>query len=119
MDIEALMKAQREFVGERDWDKFHSPKNLAMSLMIEAGELGELFQWASAEDSQKIMSDPKQAAKVRDELADVFFYVLRLSDKLGIPLDEAFHAKMKKNAERYPAEWSKGHATKYTERPGQ
>ena len=119
MDIEALMKVQRAFVAERDWDKFHSPKNLAMALMIEASELGELFQWTSPEESQKIMEDPKQAAKVREELADVFFFVLRLSDKLGIPLDAAFHEKMKKNAERYPAEWSRGHATKYTERKGE
>jgi dCTP diphosphatase len=116
MNIENLLKIQREFVAARDWDQFHTPKNLSTALMVEAGELAEIFQWMTTEESHQVMHTEKQAAKVREELADVFFFVLRLSDKLGVDLESAFTEKMKKNNERYPAEWARGHATKYTER---
>lgn len=116
MNIQALFDIQRKFVADRDWDKFHTPKNLGTALMVEAAELAEIFQWMTVEESQAVMKDAKTATKVRDEMADVFFYLLRLSDKLVVDLEKAFHDKMAKNAEKYPAEWSRGHATKYTER---
>lgn len=116
MNIESLLEIQRAFVKERDWEKFHTPKNLSTALVVEASELAEIFQWMTAEESAVVMQDPKKAEALRDELADVFFFVLRLSDKLGIPLEEAFQQKMKKNTARYPKEWAMGHAKKYTER---
>ena len=105
----------RRFAAERDWDKFHTPKNLAMALAGEAGELLEIFQWLTEEESKTIMDDPKQAEKLRHELADILIYLLRLADKLEVALEPTIAEKMSHNAAKYPVEKSRGSAKKYTE----
>ncbi|HUF72250.1 MAG TPA: nucleotide pyrophosphohydrolase [Gammaproteobacteria bacterium] len=110
MDIEALQQKLREFAAERDWEQFHSPKNLAMALAAEAGELIEIFQWQSETESAN--PDPAQKTAVAHEVADVLIYLLRLADRLDIDLDVAVSDKMKINAEKYPVALSKGNATK-------
>jgi len=92
-----------QFVAERQWEKFHSPKNLAMSLAIEAAELMEHFQWEGVEESRTIMRDPARLAAAGEELADVVAYALALTNALGIDLSETLRAKMAKNAVKYPA----------------
>jgi NTP pyrophosphatase (non-canonical NTP hydrolase) len=86
-----------------------------MALAGEAGELLELFQWLTADESQTVMADPQKAMAVRHELADILFYALRLADKLDIRIEEALREKMEQNARRYPVALAKGHARKYTE----
>jgi NTP pyrophosphatase (non-canonical NTP hydrolase) len=115
MDYAALTAKIRAFVTEREWQRFHTPKNLVMALAGEVGELTELFQWLTPEESAAITADPRAAEKVRDELADVFVYVMRLVDVLGIDLEAAVHAKMAKNAAKYPVDRAKGNAVKYTD----
>jgi NTP pyrophosphatase (non-canonical NTP hydrolase) len=114
-DLEDIRLKMRAFVDERDWARFHTPKNLAMALAGEAGELLELFQWLTPEESAKVMDDPKAAEAVRDELSDILVYVVRLGDTLGVDLAKAVRAKMAKNAAKYPADLARGKATKYTE----
>jgi dCTP diphosphatase len=103
MPIADLQRQLREFAAERDWEQFHSPKNLVMALTGEVGELTELFQWLTPEQSARVMDDAADADKVRDELADVLAYLLRLSDVLGVDLEGALAAKIIKNAAKYPA----------------
>lgn len=112
-DLDQLTAAVRAFVRERDWEQFHTPKNLAMALAGEAAELMEIFQWLTAEQSAAVMLDAEAAEQVRDELADTLVYCLRMGDVLGIDLGAAVIAKMAKNAAKYPVELSKGKATKY------
>jgi dCTP diphosphatase len=111
--IAELREHLRQFAAERDWDQFHSPKNLAIAVSVEAGELLEHFQWFTAEQSENLSED--QLAKVRLELADVLLYLVSLSDKLGVDLMAAAFEKLKINATKYPVELSKGSAKKYTE----
>ena len=111
--LAALQLELRKFVAERDWDQFHSPKNLAMALSVEAAELLENFQWLSEEESRQLSAE--RLEKVRQEMADVLIYLVRLSDKLGIDLLEAAKDKMQLNARRYPADKAKGSMRKYTE----
>ncbi len=115
LNLEKVLAFQREFVRERDWDKFHTPKNLAMALAGEAGELVELFQWLTPEESSDLALDPVKAKALRHELADILFYLLRLVDKFEIDLEEALWEKLHENARKYPIELSKGSAKKYTE----
>ena len=115
MDIQQTQRQLQEFAKERDWDQFHTPKNLAMALAGEAGELLELFQWLTPEQSADVMGS-KDAEEVQEELADILLYVLRLADKLDIDLDEAVQAKLKLNAEKYPVNLAKGNAVKYSRR---
>jgi NTP pyrophosphatase (non-canonical NTP hydrolase) len=110
MDLAALQKQLAEFSAERDWDQFHSPKNLAMALAAEAGELLEVFQWLSEPQSEQLGPAGKQAAE--QELADVLIYLLRLADRLNINLDTAVADKLRINAARYPVALAKGNATK-------
>ena len=98
----------RRFVEERDWRQFHSPKNLSMSLAIEAAELMEHFQWIDIAESRTIKSDPQKLAAIREELADVMCYALALANELEIDLSAAVADKMVKNAAKYPAELSRG-----------
>src|SRR6478672_8215260 len=98
----------RRFVDERDWRQFHSPKNLSMSLAIEAAELMEHFQWIDIAESRQIAEDPKKLAAVRDEMADVLCYLLALANELQIDLSTAIRDKMVKNAAKYPADLSRG-----------
>lgn len=115
MNWNGIRDHMRAFVRERDWEKFHTPKNLAMALTGEASELQELFQWLTPEESQQIMLDPAKAKKVQDELADVLVYCVRLADVLGIDPEAAIWAKMQQNAAKYPPELAKGRAVKYDE----
>jgi len=103
------------FAAERDWDRFHDPKNLVMALGGEVGELTELFQWLSAQESVHAMGDSTRAAAVRDELADIFYYLIRLADVLEVDLPDALRAKLVKNEKKYPIQRSRGSARKYTE----
>ena len=114
MTIDGLQQQFRVFVAERDWEQFHSPKNLVMALAGEVGELTELFQWLTPEESAAVMADEDRAADVRDELADVFAYLIRLADVLGVDLEQAFVGKMLKNARKYPVATSRGSAAKYS-----
>lgn len=100
--IAGLQEQYREFVAERDWEQFQTPKNLVMALNGEVGELAELFQWLTPVQSAGIMTDPVKAGQVRDELADVFAYLIRLADVLNVDLEQAFTEKMVKNALKYP-----------------
>lgn len=115
MDVAKIQTWLREFVRERDWEQFHNPKNLVMALTGEAGELAELFQWLTPEQAASILADPVQAERVRDELADVLVYCLRLADVLGVDLDQAVWTKLGKNAAKYPADLARGKAVKYTD----
>jgi dCTP diphosphatase len=108
-----LTQRLRDFAAERDWDQFHSPKNLAMALVAEAGELAAEFQWLTEAQSQA--PDPAQFTRIEAECADVLNYLLRLADKLGIDLVAAAHAKIDDNARRYPSEKVQGSSKKYSE----
>ena len=114
MTIDSLQARLREFAAERDWQQFHDPKNLTMALTGEVGELVELFQWLTPDRSRSAMDDPDQAAKVREELADVFGYLLRLADVLDVDLEQALVDKIAVNELRYPADQARGRADKYT-----
>jgi len=112
-DLEELRVVVAEFARERDWEQFHSPKNLAMALNVEAAELLEHFQWLSEEDSMAPPRERRQA--IADEIADVLVYLVRLADRLNIDIGEAVARKMQINAEKYPADKVRGSARKYTE----
>lgn len=111
--IEEFQKRLQLFADERDWNQFHSPKNLSMALIAEAAELIEHFQWLSEEESLRLPTE--KLAEVSEELADIFLYLLRISDRLGVDLTAAAKDKMAKNAQKYPANRVKGSAKKYTE----
>jgi dCTP diphosphatase len=111
--IEHIADLLRQFARERDWDQFHSPKNLACGLCIEAAELLEHFQWMQDDKSTTLPEETRQ--KVGEELADVFLYLIQISDKLGIDLTEVAHRKLILNGEKYPVNLSKGTSKKYTE----
>ncbi|MFE5584063.1 nucleotide pyrophosphohydrolase [Kitasatospora sp. NPDC056531] len=102
-------------MAERDWEQFHTPKNLAMALSGEVGELLELFQWLTPEQSSAVMADPGRAQRVREEAADVLAYLLRFSDVLGIDLEQALIEKIAANRAKYPVHLARGRADKYTE----
>jgi len=104
-----LREIVRQFVDERDWRQFHSPKNLSMSLAIEAAELMEHFQWIDIAESRRLGDDPAKLAEVREEIADVCCYLLALANELNLDLSAAVRDKMIKNAAKYPAEASRGH----------
>ncbi len=108
-----LKQRLAEFAADRDWDQFHSPKNLSMALIAEAAELVEHFQWLTQEESRGL-SDEK-LKEVGEELGDVLIYLVRISDRLGIDLIEAANRKVDLNSEKYPASVVKGDAKKYTE----
>ena len=112
-ELQRLQASIRHFAEERDWDKFHSPKNLAAALSVEASEILEHFQWATESESASLA--PAKQARVAEEIADVFIYLLRLSDKLGIDLIDATNRKIEANGLKYPVEKSRGRSTKYTE----
>lgn len=111
--LESLREQLRAFAAERDWDPFHSPKNLAMALSVEAAELLEHFQWLSEEQSRRL--PPPKLAAVSEETADVLLYLIRLCDKLDIDLIDAAQRKIAANAVKYPPDQARGNARKYTE----
>jgi dCTP diphosphatase len=111
--VATLRDALRQFAAERDWDQYHSPKNLAIALAVEAGELLEIFQWLPDEESRS--PSTQQSARVREEMADVLLYLIRLADQLNIDLLVAAQDKLALNAERYPIDKARGSSRKYTE----
>jgi NTP pyrophosphatase (non-canonical NTP hydrolase) len=111
MNIPEIQKRLREFAAERDWEQFHTPKNLVMALTGEVGELAELFQWLPGENCYEL-----DIAKAREELADILIYVFMIADKLGINLDAAVTLKIFDNSQKYPVSKSKGNATKYNQK---
>jgi NTP pyrophosphatase (non-canonical NTP hydrolase) len=106
--VAELKKLVADFVAERDWSQFHSPKNVSMALAIEAAELMEHFQWLTTEASRQLPDDPAKLAEVGDELADVVGYSLALANELGLDLSSAIRSKMIKNAQKYPADQYRG-----------
>jgi len=112
--LDSIKIRLREFASERDWDQFHSPKNLAMALIVEAAELVEHFQWLTGEQSQALSQE--KLAEVEQEIADIQIYLVRLADKLGIDIERAVDAKMEINAGKYPADKVRGSARKYSDR---
>ncbi|MFG2950461.1 nucleotide pyrophosphohydrolase [Streptomyces adustus] len=115
MTIRDLQDALAGFARERDWEQFHTPKNLAMALAGESGELLELFQWLTPEQSAHVMQDPAQASRVHEEMADVLAYLLRLADVLDVDLEQALAEKIETNGRKYPVHLARGRADKYTE----
>lgn len=113
MDIESIQARFRAFAREREWEQFHSPKNIAMALAVEAGELLEHFQWMSEAASFDL--DLEKRDEVAQEIADVQLYLCRIADLLKIDMAEAVDRKMAINEEKYPADVVRGSAKKYTE----
>ena len=112
--IEDLQQKVAKFRDDRSWKQFHGPKELAVSITIEAAELLECFQWKSADDIQKYITSEK-VIEVKEEMADVLIYLLNLSDVLGINLLDEANKKLEKNATKYPIKKAKGSSKKYTE----
>lgn len=111
--IGELARELDRFADERDWQQFHTPKNLAMALSAEVGELLEIFQWLTPEQSQSL--DEKKLGEASDELGDILIYLVRLSSVIGIDVLEVARAKLEKNKKKYPATLVKGDPRKYTE----
>src|SRR5438093_2901053 len=112
VDLGRLQQGLREFARERDWEQFHHPKNLAMALAGEAGELVEIYQWVSERDSRSALSNPEIVASTKDELADIVIYAVRLADVMSIDLERAIGEKIESNALRYSVASAKGNARK-------
>lgn len=115
IDISEISNDLEQFAIDRDWNQFHSIKNLAMALSVESSELVEIFQWMSEDQSNSIVDNPKKFKEVEEEVADIFLYLVRIAGKLNIDLESVAKAKIQKNSEKYPVEKAKGNAKKYTE----
>ena len=102
MDIPKIQSRLKEFASERDWDQYHSPKNLSMALSVEASELMEIFQWVGSEESRKVVEHPDKLAQVEAEIADICIYAIRLAGVIGIDLETAIDQKIDQNIEKYP-----------------
>ena len=111
--MKSLIENIRSFAVKRDWEQFHSPKNLAMALSVEVAEIVEHFQWLTQEQSKRL--DPEKLEKIREEIGDVMIYLARLADCLGIDPIRAAEEKMQVNEKKYPVAKSRGVAAKYTE----
>ncbi len=111
--MDKLIEQIRNFNKERDWEQYHTPKNLSMALMVEAGELAEHFQWLTQNQSKTLNNETLE--KVREEIGDVLIYLLNIADKLGIDPIAAAKEKILKNANKYPVNQIKGKAAKYTD----
>ena len=114
MDMQELAEQLRTFARDRDWEQFHSPKNLAMALSVEVAELVEHFQWLTEE--QSYIRDPDKLARIKEEVGDILIYLTRLSDQLGIDPLRAAGEKMIVNGAKYPIAAARGSAKKYSER---
>lgn len=106
--LDVIQRALADFVAERDWRQFHSPKNLSMSIAIEAAELMEIFQWETVEESWKIKDDPKRFQHLREELADILAYSIGLANILDLDIEQIMLEKIEKNRAKYPAEKFRG-----------
>jgi len=111
--LEDLKDRLRKFADDRDWDQFHAPKNLVMALSVEASELLEHFQWLNEQQSHELPAD--KLREVSHEMADIFIYLMRLSDKLGVDILKAVEEKIVMNERKYPADKVRGSSKKYTE----
>lgn len=111
--MDDLIQRLRIFAKEREWEKFHSPKNLAMALSVEVSEIAELFQWLTEEESYNLTAEKLQ--QLKEEIGDVMIYLAKLADKFGIDPIEAAKEKIEINEKKYPAEMVKGKAKKYNE----
>jgi len=116
MDIDKIRKRLSEFAKDRNWDQFHSPKNLSMALAAEAAELLEIFQWLTEEQSRKIINNEKEMSLIKEEIADVVIYLVRLADKLHLDIGKAVLEKIALNEKKYPVKLAKNNATKYNKR---
>lgn len=114
MDLDKIKKTLRKFAEERDWEKFHNPKNLTTALSVEASELLEIFQWSNDGGFNEI-NDPKKRKEIEKEIADIFSYLIKLVDILDMDLEKVTLDKIKENAKKYPIEKSKGKSFKYTD----
>ena len=114
MNIKQIQNQLSDFASDRDWEQFHTPKNLTMALSVETSELVEIFQWLTPEQSSNLSN--KQMKAIEEEVADVAIYLLRLSDVLGVNLSDVVENKIKVNGEKYPVDLSKGNAKKYNQR---
>jgi dCTP diphosphatase len=113
--ISDLKQRVLAFVQARDWEQFHTPKNLSMALAAESGELMEHFLWATGEQSRAIVNDPAKRTRIADELADVVIYAIEFANMTGLDIAAAIEAKMAANAQKYPVEKARGRSDKYTE----
>jgi len=117
MDVLKTLQTQlATFASERDWDQFHTPKNLAMALSGEVGELVERFQWLTSEQSERDALSDEDIRAIEEEMADVLLYLLRLADRLRVDMAAASRNKLRLNAEKYPIAEAKGNAVKYSRR---
>ncbi len=116
--ISKLRQLAQDFVDERDWNKYHNPKDLAISIAIEAAELMELFQWMGQIEMEKMAEDDDNLLRIREELADVMILCLNMCNTLGIDLSQAIVEKIEKNKAKYPAELVRGNYRKYTQLKG-
>ncbi len=114
IDNHGLNKELQAFAAERDWEQFHTPRNLAASISIEAAELLELFQWSRGQQWAELQ-DPKLKSRTAEELADILLYLVRFADLAGIDLEQAARQKMQANARKYPADEFRGSDRKYNE----
>jgi len=117
-NISKLRQLAQDFVDERDWNKYHNPKDLAISIAIEAAELMEIFQWRGQEEVETISSDEDKLLRIKEELADVMILCLNMVNTLDIELSQAIVEKIEKNNAKYPAELVRGNYRKYTELKG-
>ncbi len=111
--MQDLLKNLRDFTRQRDWDQFHSPKNLVMAMSVEVAEIVEIFQWLTEEESRQLNEGKR--AELRDEIGDVMIYLMNLADKFGLDPIEAARNKLEKNKKKYPAQQVKGKSLKYSE----
>ena len=112
-DFNTLQERLKAFARERDWEQFHSPKNLAMALIVEAAELLEHFQWLTPEQSESLAEDKRREVEL--EMADIFIYLMRMCERLDVDLLKVVEDKIKMNAEKYPADKVRGSAKKYSD----
>lgn len=115
LNLDKITNLQEDFISKRDWDQFHSIKNLSIALSVEASELAEIFQWMREEDSNTVRANSQLKEKVSEEVADIFLYLLRIATKADIDLESAVLSKIKKNEEKYPEDKARGNAKKYTD----
>ena len=114
MNIEEIQKRLDKFAKDRDWDQFHSPKNLTMALSVEVAELVEIFQWSNSGGLDEI-KDPVKRKKIEEEIADILIYLIKISGKLDLDLEKIINQKIEKNEKKYPIEKSFGNSKKYTD----
>jgi NTP pyrophosphatase (non-canonical NTP hydrolase) len=115
MDVVKVQQQLRDFARERDWEQFHTPKNLASALAVEAAELLENFQWLTDKQALFVKDDAERMRRIEEEIADVTLYLLRLADVLSLDLQNAVDRKLRVNAAKYPADKARGNAKKYNE----